>query len=172
MLRALWITLLYNKTQSHKTNLNTEQSQQCQCSPCCSYLKSVMVLSRLVISYKDVHNMLLKSDDSSNSLCIVVMGKENNSLLPLLCSFILSGLWTFSWKEVTGVFMQTRPSCIKVSNMKLLQWPVVVQRVLRIFRNCWPASHCWPVCVAEWTYLMLLFVLNYMRPEMYHTIIG
>jgi len=45
-----------------------------------------------VISYKDVHNMLLKFDDSSNSLYIVVMGKENNNLLPLLCSFILSGL--------------------------------------------------------------------------------
>lgn len=90
-----------------------------------------------MISYKDVHNMLLKFDDSSNSLYIVVMGKENNSLLPLLCSFILSGLRTFSWKEVTGVCMQTRPSNIKVSNMKLPQCPVVVQKVLRIFLSCW-----------------------------------
>lgn len=51
-----------------------------------------------MISYKDVQNMLLKFDDSSNSLYIVVMGKENNSLLPVLCSFILSGLWTFLWQ--------------------------------------------------------------------------
>ena len=72
----------------------------------------------------------------------MVAGKENYSLLPVLCFVHFFRVVNF-FMEVTDVCTQTIHSNIKVSDMKLHQCPFVVWRVLWISHNCWLASHCW-----------------------------
>lgn len=101
-----------------------------------------MVLNRLVISYKDVHNMLLKFDELLK-LAVYSGYGQRELQSPSIAMFVHPFMVVNCFMEVTGVCMQTRPNNIKVSNIKYLQCPVVVRRVLWIFRSCWLASHCW-----------------------------
>jgi len=57
-----------NNTSAQQNTITQTKPQHwtvtaCQCSQWCSVLKSVMVLNRLMIGYKDVQNLLLKFDE-------------------------------------------------------------------------------------------------------------